>query len=153
MDRALPHLRRAVSVSGHPRRRCGQARQADALPAVRTVAVLPGRAGARGLNRAATLGDRAMLDPASTTSAPTGFPVELRPLLVLVIVLAILHMVLRMRVRKGPPARRTAQRRAVPPTAVEQPREATPMKERLPPDPAAALDALRRQAADESQRA
>jgi|GEM_PF-6492161 hypothetical protein len=93
-----------------------------------------------------------MTDPASTTSVSIGFPVELRPLLVLVIVLAIAHTALRMRVRKGKPARRLVQRRAGQPHMVQHPREAAPMKVELPTEPAEALAALRRWADDEAQR-
>ncbi|MEY3141725.1 MAG: hypothetical protein RLY21_218 [Planctomycetota bacterium] len=98
-----------------------------------------------------------MPDPASTTSVTIGFPVELRPLLVLVIVLAIAHTALRMRVRKGRPAQRLAQRRPVQHGMaqhgmVQHPREPAPMKVDLPPEPAEALAALRRRADDEAQR-
>jgi hypothetical protein len=78
-----------------------------------------------------------MLDTEATTPVAVGFPVALRPLLALVIVLAIGHMVLRTRVRKATKRpRRTAQRRG----------QAAPMKESLPIDPADALAALRRRA-------
>lgn len=93
-----------------------------------------------------------MPDPASTTSVTIGFPVELRPLLVLVIVLAIAHTALRMRVRKGRSAQRLAQRRPVQHGMVQHPREPAPMKVDLPPEPAEALAALRRRADDEAQR-
>jgi hypothetical protein len=88
-----------------------------------------------------------MVDPVPTTSLPSGFPVELRPLLVLVIVLAIGHMLLRMRVRKGPPARRAGKR-----ASVQHAREAAPIKGGRPPAPADALAALRRQADEGTQR-
>ena len=84
-----------------------------------------------------------MLDTESTTPVAVGFPAALRPLLALVIVLAIAHMVLRIRVRtavKRP--RRPAQRRG----------QAAPMKETLPTDPADALAALRGHADQDAQR-
>jgi len=89
-----------------------------------------------------------MLDPASSTPHLLGFPVELRPLLVLVIVLAILHMVLRSRVKRGAPERRrSAERRSV-----QHACEAAPMKGDLPPEPADALLALRQRADEGTQR-
>lgn len=88
-----------------------------------------------------------MLDPASTTPVPMGFPVELRPLLALVIVLAIGHTILRTRVKRGAPARRAVQRESV-----QRSREAAPMKGDLPSDPAEALAALRRRADEGTQR-
>jgi hypothetical protein len=85
-----------------------------------------------------------MLDPASTTPVPPGFPIELRPLLGIVIALSIAHTLLRMR-RKSRvlKARRASQTdrsaaRAGGRTDVIDPREAT-----LPDDPAAALARLR----------
>jgi len=87
-----------------------------------------------------------MADPAPTTSLPPGFPVELRPLLVAVIVLAIVHMVLRMRARKGPRARSAGRR-----TSVQHVHDAAPMKSGLPSDPADALAALRRRADEGTQ--
>jgi hypothetical protein len=84
-----------------------------------------------------------MLEPESTTSLPVGFPVGLRPLLALVIVLAIAHMVLRTRVRKAVKRpRRPTQRRG----------QAAPMKEALPIDPADALAALRSRVDQDAQR-
>jgi hypothetical protein len=93
-----------------------------------------------------------MPDPASSTSLSIGFPVELRPLLVLVIVLAIAHTALRMRVRKGPPARRSAKGRGTRMTEVQHPGEPAPMKVDLPSEPAEALAALRRRVDLETQR-
>jgi hypothetical protein len=84
-----------------------------------------------------------MLEPESTTSIAVGFPVGLRPLLAIVIVLAIAHMVLRARVRRAARrSRRTAQRRSEP----------TPMKEGLPTTPVEALEALRGRAEQDAQR-